>query len=100
MSVNAIAPLFYLAVVAVLMAAVVVGLHFLWRHRWDAETARLKAKGLPWIVLIILTVPFIFWAVSLAGAQLSNRAGSAGVLIMLLIGNYSRRVGAAKRLQR
>ena len=95
-----IAPIFYLLAVAVLMAAVVVGLHFLRRHRWDAETARLKARGLPWIVLLILTVPVLFWAVSLAGAQLGHRAGSVGVLTVLLIGIYSRRVGAAKRLGR
>ena len=81
----------------VVMAIVIVGLHFMRRHRWDAETARLKTRGLPWIVLLILTVPFIFCAVFLAGSPLGHEAGSAAVLIVLMIGIYNRRVSAAKK---
>ncbi len=97
---NTLSPLFLLSVVAVVLAGTVIALHFWNRHRWDAETARLKARGLPWIVLLILTVPVVFWLALLAGAQLGHRSGAVGLLIVLLVVIFSRRISAAKKLGR
>jgi len=93
-------PFLLISAVAVLAAAIVVALHFLNRHRWDAETARLRARGLPWIVLLILTLPVAVLLGSLAGAQFGRWSGVVALLAILLIARYSRRVSAAKKLER
>jgi len=82
---------------ALVVAAAVVALHLWNRHRWDPETARLKAKGLPWIVLLILAVPVLFWVACSVGARFGHRSGVVGLLIVLLVGGFSRRIGAAKK---
>jgi uncharacterized membrane protein len=92
-------PLLLLSGVAILVAAIVVALHFLNRHRWDTETGRLRAKGLPWIVLLILTFPFAVLIGSLAGAQFGRGSGVVGLLTILLMARYSRRVSGAKKLE-
>lgn len=78
----------------------VVALHFLNRQRWDAETARLRARGLPWIVLLTLTLPVAVLIGSLAGEQFGRWSGVVGMLAILLIARYSRRVSAAKKLEK
>jgi hypothetical protein len=93
-------PLLLISVVAILAAALVVALHFLNRHRWDAETARLKACGLPWIVLLILTLPVALLVGSLVGGELGRWSGVGVGLTVLLIARYSQRTSAAKKLER
>ena len=93
-------PLLLISAVAILAAAIVVATHFLNRHRWDAETARLKARGLPWIVLLILTLPVIVLVGLLVGGKLGGWSGVGALVAILLIGGYSRRVSAAKKLER
>ncbi len=93
-------PLLVMAAVAGLASVVVVALHFLNRRRWDAETARLRARGLPWIVLLILTLTVVFVIGSLVGAKLGHSSGVAGLLVILLVAVWSRRASAAKKLER
>ncbi len=92
---NTLAVLLTELAVAVVVASAVVALHFRNRHRWDAETARLKARGLPWMILLILCAPVIFWV----GASIGGRLGQGvfGLLLVVLLASYSRRVSAGKK---
>jgi len=84
--------------VAFIVAAIVILLHFLNRHRWDNETARLKAKGLPWILLLIFTFPVSILIASL----ICDQRGGCHVLLLLFLCfifvRHRRRVRRAKIL--
>lgn len=85
--------------VAVVVAAAVLGWHWWGHHHWDPETARLKAKGLPWMVLLLLTVPIIYCAACFVGGTLGHRAGVLALILLAVVVRYSRRVSATKRLR-
>ncbi len=82
---------------AVAVAAAIAGWHYWRRHSWDAETARLKAKGLPWVVLLVLTVPLIYCVACFAGGGFGRRSGVFALILLLMIVSYSRRVSGAKK---
>ena len=82
---------------AVAVAAAVVGWHYWRRHNWDAESARLKAKGLPWLVLLVLTMPLVYTVACLAGDRFGRRTGVFALVLLLIIVSYSRRMSAKTR---
>lgn len=83
--------------VAAVVAAAIVGWYYWKRPDWDAETAHLKTRGLPWIVLLVFTVPLIYCVACLAGASLGHRSGVFALILLSVVVMYSRRVSAEKR---
>ncbi len=57
-------------------------------------------KHVPLLVACCVVLPLALLIGLLAGAQFGASSGMVGLLAVLLIGNYSRRVSAAKKLER